>query len=195
MTYEAWMKLSEEEQENVPDSDLPEIPPEMLENKLTKAVCKRMDGVLGWETTQTVRNGSNTRWFPMYQMKLVQGQEFWYKFNPICGLYDLNLTGAEPTLEEEPIGKYGMLWMEFMKEQHPHLVEMMKLQNQFLTVARSVERSAWKYREILERDYQKMNPRPQTDSFEEQLRYNRAMDFYTDSTVMRERVLIPVTKP
>ena len=197
MKYEDWKLLDEEQQENVPDNELPEIPPELLENKLTKAVCKRKDSVLGWETTQEVTNGSNTRWFPAYKMKKnpFTEAEFWYKFNPIDGLYYLNLSETEPSMEEEPVGSYGMKWIDFMEREYPELVTEMELYNRFLTVARSVDKSAWMYREILERDYERMNPRPQTNSFEELLRYNTAMDFYVDSTVMREKVLIPVTRP
>ena len=69
MSYENWNKLTIEEQQNVPEDCLPEIPQEMLMNSLTSAVCRRMDGVIGWETTQRLPNGSNTRWFPAYKQK------------------------------------------------------------------------------------------------------------------------------
>ncbi|MBQ3256359.1 MAG: TnpV protein [Ruminococcus sp.] len=193
MTYEAWLKLTEEEQNQVPDEELPSIPPEQLKNKLTAAHMKRQDGELGWETTQKVPNGSNTRWFPLYTMEIVSGQEFWYKFNPVNGTYTLNLTGMEPSMEEEPIGSYGMKWIHFMEEQYPHLVTIMRFKHKFLTVARSVDKRAWDYRELLDEQYEKMNPRP--EEYNEVLAWEQTRAFYTDSTVMRERVLVPVTEP
>ncbi|MGN0676351.1 MAG: TnpV protein [Ruminococcus sp.] len=192
MNYEKWITLTAEEQQRVPDEELPSIPPELLENSLTEAKAMRVDGKLGWETTQKVPNGKNTRWFPEYRMKMVSGQEFWYKFNPICGLYTLNLTGLEPTLEKQPIGIYGMKWMDFMEENYPHLVEEMKLYHRYLTVARSVDKSAQDYRDLLDKQYEQMNPRP--TNFEEVLKWEQARMFYSDSTVMREIVLIPVTE-
>ena len=192
MTYEKWKTLTPQEQKNVPDEELPTIPPEMLENSLTEAKAMRVDGVLGWETTQKVPNGKNTRWFPEYRMKMVGSQKFWYRFNPICGLYSLNLTGLEPSMEEEPIGIYGMKWMDFMEENYPHLVEEMKLYHRYLTVARSVNSKAENYRDLLDDQFAEMNPRP-TD-FEEVLKWEQAKMFYSDSTVMREIILVPVTE-
>ena len=192
MTYEEWQELTEEQQEQVPDEELPEIPPEQLENSLTYSKMMRQDGELGWKITQKVRNGENTRWFPMYMCKIVEEQEFWYKFNPITGLYSLNLVGLEPAIDEEPIGNYGMAWIHFMEEHHYGLVEVMRLHNKFLTVARAVEDYAFNYKELLDKEYEKAYPRP--DGFEECLKWERTRQFYTDGTVMRERVLVPYTE-
>ncbi len=193
ISYEQWQQMRQDEKDSTPEEMLPEISPEKLENSLTRAVCKRMDGVIGWETTQTVPNGSNTRWFPEFQQKEVRGQKIWYRFDPICGLYSMNLSETEPTMEEEPIGSYGMQWMHFMETQHPQLVELMELRNQYLTVARSVDKAAWEYRELLDSQYEQQNPRP-TD-FNQTVAWEQARMFFSDSAVMREKVLIPVTTP
>ena len=55
-----------------------------------------------------------------------------------------------------------------------------------------MEKSAQTYRELLETQYERENPRPLTNSYEELLGYHRAMDFYVDSAVMREKVLVPI---
>ncbi len=192
MTYEEWKDLTEEQQEQVPDEELPEIPPEQLENKLTYSKMMRQYGVLGWKITQKVPNGENTRWFPEYMSKMVSGEEFWYQFDPICGLYHLNLVGLEPSMEEEPIGGYGRRWIAFMEEQYPHLVELMRLHNKFLTVARAVEEYAFRYKQLLDKEYAACYPRPK--DFEECLKWEKARRFYTENTVIRERVLIPYTE-
>jgi hypothetical protein len=104
-----------------------------------------------------------------------------------------NLTGAEPSIEEKPIGAYGMKWIEWIRANHPHLVNRMKLKHNFLTVARSVDAAAWEYRELLDKQYAKANPRP--FGFEKIVEWEKTRTFYTDGQVMRERVLIPVTEP
>ena len=195
MTYAQWTALTAEEQNSIPDEKLPEISQEQLTNKLTKAICKRVNGEIGWELTQTFSaTESSTKWFPAYSLRKVMSQEIWYKLDPTFGTYSMNLTGAEPSLEEEPIGVYGMKWMNFMQEQHPDLVDVMQFHGNYLTVARSVDRSAQEYREILDSQYEQANPRP-TESYEEIRKWETTRAFYTDSTVMRERVLIPITTP
>jgi hypothetical protein len=96
-----------------------------------------------------------------------------------------NLTGAEPSVDEEPIGTYGMKWIEWIKANHPHLVNRMKLKHTFLTVARSVDKAAWEYRELLDKQYAKANPRP--SGFERIVEWEETRAFYTDGQVMRER--------
>jgi hypothetical protein len=195
MTYAQWTALTADEQNSIPDEKLPEIPQEQLTNKLTRAICKRVNGEIGWELTQTFSaTESSTKWFPAYSLRKVMSQEIWYKLDPTFGTYSMNLTGAEPSLEEEPIGVYGMKWMNFMQEQHPDLVDVMQFHGNYLTVARSVDRSAQEYREILDSQYEQANPRP-TESYEEIRKWETTRAFYTDSTVMRERVLIPITTP
>ena len=70
----------------------------------------------------------------------------------------------------------------------------MRLHHKFLTVARKVEENATHYRELLDEQYAKAYPRPDTDSFEKLLEWEQTRAFYTDSTVMRERVLVPYTE-
>lgn len=192
MTYEEWNMLTDDQQEQVADEELPEIPPEQLENALTYSKMIRQDGKLGWKIIQKAPNGENIRWFPVYMCKMIEGQEFWYKFNPINGIYSLNLVGLEPSIEEEPIGSYGRAWMKFMDENHYGHAELMRFHHKFLTVARAVDDYAFRYKELLDREYEKAYPRP--DGFEECLKWERTRQFYTDSTVMRERVLVPYTE-
>lgn len=54
--------------------------------------------------------------------------------------------------------------------------------------------TAWEYRNLLDRQYEQMNPRP-NGTYEENLAWERTRQFYTDGTVMRERVLVPLTRP
>ena len=193
MKYEEWLNLSEDEKMNLTDEEMPQIPKEMLSNHLTAAKAEKNDGVIGWTVTQEIKNGSRTQWFPEFKQQKVNGIPMWYRFNPMNGTYSLQIE-AEPSTEEEPIGSYGMAWIHFMESNHPELVEVMRMKHSFLTTARSVDRNAWEYRELLDRQYEQANPRP-NGTYEENLKWEKTRAFYTDGTVMRERVLVPVTRP
>ena len=192
VTYEEWKKMPEEDKENLPESEYPEIPKEQLTNFLTKAVVKKMNGVFGWETTQEYRNKKNTAWFPEFKQMDVDGTPMWYMFNPFEGTYFLNVDW-EPSLAEEPIGIYGLQWMHFMEKEYPEWVEVLQFEHRYLTEARKIDKSAWEYRLLLDAQYEKENPRP--DNFEETVAWARTQQFFSDSTVMREMILVPPTVP
>ncbi|MCR5021810.1 TnpV protein [Ruminococcus sp.] len=193
MTYEKWKTLTEEEKQNVPDEDLPVIPVEQLRNSIVSARMVRMDGELGWESIQKVEDQENKMWFPEYKSQELEGQTIWYKFNPLNGTYSMNLSETEPTTEEEAIGIYGQKWMKWMEENYPERVTEMKFYHKYLTTARAVDSRAWEHKELLDRQYEKENPRP--ENFEEVLTWEQTRAFTVDSTVMRETVLVPVTRP
>ena len=59
-------------------------------------------------------------------------------------------------------------------------------------VAQPIDDEAWEYRFLLDKQYQEYHPRP-LDGYEDLVAWERTRQFYTDSAVMRERVLIPRT--
>lgn len=95
--------------------------------------------------------------------------------------------------ETEQIGYYGQAWMSFMEENHPKLTAKKQKQGAYEDVARSVNRSACDYCDLLRRQYAQQNPPPDDPEAYRSWKYTR--DYYIDSAVMRERVLIAVTKP
>lgn len=97
---------------------------------------------------------------------------------------------ANPPVDVE-IGSYGKQWLEFMEENHPDLVAQLQESNTLYDVARSVDDTAWDYRELLDSQYMEAHPRPKT--FDEIVKWERTRAFYTDGAVMREKVLIPIT--
>ena len=93
--------------------------------------------------------------------------------------------------ETAQIGYYGQAWMRFMEENHPKLAAKMQKQGTFEDVARSVNRSACDYCDLLRRQYAQQNPPPDDPEAYRSWKYTR--DYYIDSAVMRERVLVAVT--
>jgi len=96
-------------------------------------------------------------------------------------------------INQESVGSYGATWMNWMECNHKKKVREMKAKKTFLSVARSVDADACKYRELLDREYERFYPRPAT--FDEIRKWEFTKAYYNDGTVMRERVLIPVTTP
>ncbi|MBR3023855.1 MAG: TnpV protein, partial [Oscillospiraceae bacterium] len=145
------------------------------------------DRALMWEIIQETPQGKETARYPEETTKTVWNKPLNYTFNPLNGCYSLNYRSPEPTMEEEPIGIYGLRWMEFMQKNYEIEVEVMMMDHKFRTVARRVDKEAEDYWMILDSQYEEENPRPET--FEETLKWEEARKFYVDSSVMRDVVL------
>jgi hypothetical protein len=101
-----------------------------------------------------------------------------------AALMDIGTTRSE-------VGSYARKWLDFMVEHHLDLAWEMTKSETLEAVAQSVDDTAWEYRELLDAQYMKQNPRPKT--FEEIVKWETTRMFYTDWQVMREKVLIPIT--
>jgi hypothetical protein len=91
------------------------------------------------------------------------------------------------------VGTYALEWLDFMERDHPHLLQKMFVDGTLLSVAQSVDDRAWEYRFCLEEQYKKAHPYPNT--YEENVKWHTTRNFYVDSEVMRDKVLVPVTQP
>ncbi|WP_281528412.1 TnpV protein [Ruminococcus champanellensis] len=193
MRYEEFQMLTPEEMEQIPDMELPEVPKELLHNFLTQSRAIRKEGVLGWEVKQQ-RNGTSwTCFLPLLKSRQIGSVTFWYQVNPTIGTYEMRTEPEELTMETEPIGSYGLAWMHWMEENYPEKVEEMRFYHRFLTVARSVDKRAWEYRNRLDSQYQSENPRPH--GFEKIQEWEQMRTFYTDSATMRDIIHQAVTTP
>jgi hypothetical protein len=94
---------------------------------------------------------------------------------------------SEPSIEESPIGSYGTRWLSFMENNHKKLFRELKKSDTLIKVARSVDKYARDYKNLLDRQYEQMYPRPCEDEALRKWKFTR--DYYTDGEVMRERVL------
>jgi len=93
--------------------------------------------------------------------------------------------------EEIKVGIYGTRWLEFMQNNHPKIVKQLRKSQTLQEVARSVDKYAQDYKTLLDRQYERLHPRPWEYDYEEVRKWEFTRNFYTDGTVMRERVLIP----
>lgn len=90
------------------------------------------------------------------------------------------------------IGYYGNEWMMFMEAHHPELVQQMQRDGTYEDVARLVNRSACDYYSLLFKQYAQQNPPP--DESEAYQSWKYTCDYYINSIVMREQVLVAVTR-
>ena len=95
-------------------------------------------------------------------------------------------------MNQDVIGYYGHAWMSFMEENHPKLAAQMQKRGTFEAVARSVNQNACDYWDLLNRQYAQQNPPPDDPDAYRSWKFTR--DYYIDSAVMRERVLVAVTR-
>lgn len=96
-------------------------------------------------------------------------------------------------MNQDAIGYYGQEWKHFMEDHYPKLVAQMQKHGIYDDVAISVNRSACDYGDVLRTQYAKQNPPP--DEPEQYRKWKFTRDHYIESAVMRERVLVAVTKP
>ena len=94
--------------------------------------------------------------------------------------------------EDSNIGYYGFQWYEFMERCHPKLFKQLEKKGTIYAVARGVDKRAWEYKKLLDRQYEQAHERPPEYMGEDELRsWTFTRNFYTDGAVMREKVLIP----
>ena len=198
MTYEEWLKLNSEQQSKVSESELPEIPSQMLRNGLIHSKAVRQNGEMGWQVTQKVNGSVIPKWLPEIRTQPVQVNgktiNLYHKLDPTTAVYIPQISGTEKSLNEEPVGKFGTLWMQWMEENYPEKVEWMMLNNRYLTVARSVEQRTREYMELLDRQYQQTNPRP-VGNFNATLAWEQEKQYLVENQAIRDEVYRAVTTP
>lgn len=91
-------------------------------------------------------------------------------------------------IQDDKIGCYGQEWMHFMEVHHQDQVQQMKQAGTFEAKAKAVHRSATEYRALLEQQFAKQNPPP--EDFDALRSWYFSRDYYVDSIVMRDRILI-----
>ncbi|MBR5091631.1 MAG: hypothetical protein IK093_19590 [Ruminiclostridium sp.] len=113
-----------------------------------------------------------------------------YKLDPTTFVYleqmDLGLTEEEQKLMSEPIGHWGRKWQEYMTENYPQVIPSLEGRLKWELIPRQVDNEAWKYRELLRRQYAKENPRPAT--FNEIRKWENTLGLLVDRAILTDIV-------
>ena len=165
---------------------LPDVPWADMENdKLLVSQMIIKDGERCWEIQY--KGNAKTHIFPELKQKTVSGYSMQYKFNPMRGKYEI-----DHAVEQRKVGHYGNQWLEFMENHHKKLHRHLTKNKTLYEVAQSVNNYARDYKTLLNRQYESLHPRPyEWEDESEHRSWKFTRNFYTDGTVMRERVLLP----
>ena len=91
---------------------------------------------------------------------------------------------------EEPrpsLGKYGILFWDFMKEQHPGRYSYLMLETTMREIAEEVDREAREMKDAIQSQLRKQTPRPKGD-FMATVQYETAIRDQAEEVVMRDIV-------
>ena len=198
MNYEVWKKKKTEAKEQVVPWEYPIIvPKEVLRQNLTEMTIffdyedEQVKAKYRKESPTGIEEDIIPYWKTMKSPRNSQ-IEFEYELNPENCTYVPVRRNLEPSMEEEPIGIYGLKWLDMMQNHYEIELEILMSYPLHLSVAREVEKMARTYQEILEKQFEENNPRP-TGSYEAIVQWERTKQFEVDSQVMREIVLQPYT--
>lgn len=89
--------------------------------------------------------------------------------------------------EELTIGRWGIAWQQFMKENYPEEATELMSTDRWNELALEIDREAWDMWELLRKQYAKVNPRPA--DFMETVKWENTRGFYVDHEVMEQVVL------
>jgi len=69
----------------------------------------------------------------------------------------VELERIDSSVEDNPVGTYGMKWLSFMERNHAKLMRKLIANRTLVAVARSVDDRAWNYRFLLDNQYEGAN--------------------------------------
>ena len=99
-------------------------------------------------------------------------------------------------LDYTTVGYYGMKWVEFMENHYPKLYRQLEKKQKLYAIALSVNKSAREYKDLLDRQYEQLHPRPyEWEDVSEHRSWKFTRDFYTDHEVMVDKVLVKRIEP
>ncbi|MDR2356557.1 MAG: TnpV protein [Oscillospiraceae bacterium] len=96
----------------------------------------------------------------------------------------------EPQEEQPPIGKYGSLFRDYLKENHPGRHAYLLSETTLRDICLAVDREAREMTETVQNQLRAKTPRPQGD-FMKTVRYETAIRDQAEETVLREIVYKP----
>ena len=93
---------------------------------------------------------------------------------------------AEQKLLEQPIGRWGKMWQEWIRTEYPTEVQVLITEGKWQIIPREIDIEAENRFRELDVQYRQQNPRPTT--FEEILRWEKTRLLTVEHQVMEEVV-------
>ncbi|MNN17891.1 hypothetical protein D3C81_1310880 [compost metagenome] len=93
--------------------------------------------------------------------------------------------------ETHPLGKYGRMTMNYLRDQHPQRFQILLMQGTLMETVQNVEREALERMEQLTEQLLRLRPMPQTDDTLERTRHLNQIKSTAEELVLNDIVLKP----
>lgn len=93
--------------------------------------------------------------------------------------------------ENQPLGKYGRMAMEYLHEQNPQRFSLLKMQGELMNLMYQVDEEAAQEIERITRSLLEKDPLPEMEDILEKTRHYNQHKLTAEEIVLREMVLIP----
>ena len=107
------------------------------------------------------------------------------------GILYPNLQVSNEQTADQPLGRYGRMAMEYLKENHPNRYTALKMDGTLMEVMHTVQQTATEKIEEMTQEMLKKEPMPDTEDTMERTRHLNSLKLSAEEIVIKEIVLIP----
>ena len=107
------------------------------------------------------------------------------------GILYPNLQISNDKEADQPLGRYGRMALEYLRENHPDRYTALKMDGSLMETMHRVQDEATEQIETLTQQMLKSEPLPQTEDTMERTRHLNSLKLSAEEIVIREIVLIP----
>ena len=107
------------------------------------------------------------------------------------GILYPNLQISNDETADQPLGRYGRMAMEYLKQNHPDRYTALKMDGSLMETMHKVQDEATEKIETLVQQMLETDPLPQTEDTLERAKHYNSLKLSAEEVVIREIVLIP----
>ena len=107
------------------------------------------------------------------------------------GLLYPNLQVSNSEEADQPLGRYGRMALEYLRDNHPDRYTALKMDGSLMEIMHRVQDEATEKIESLTQQMLQQDPMPQTEDILERTRHLNALKLMAEETVLQTIVLIP----
>ena len=104
-------------------------------------------------------------------------------------LPDLQISNSSEA--DQPLGRYGRMALEYLKENHLERYTILKMDGSLMEIMHQVQDEATERLETLTQQMLQKEPMPQTEDIMERTRHLNSLKLMAEETVLQSIVLIP----
>ncbi|MDU2242909.1 MAG: TnpV protein [Paenibacillus sp.] len=93
--------------------------------------------------------------------------------------------------DQQPLGKYGRMALNFLRNHHPQRFLILKMQGNLMEKMLQVEQEAHAKMEVLTKQLLRLHPMPQTEDILERTRHLNQIKSTTEELILNDIILKP----